>query len=187
MSGLAWHLTHLPPPADILHYQGIMQKITSDEEKQRLREYVENDTVRPAYATYETVLSYLHAKVNFPKTYSEDEYLTIFRMNNANHEDAIEILEFGLGRCGEFSITYTALLLAYGYEARMVMCLSDHVWVEVKTNDGWMHIDPTEWRIDDPFMYERDWGKSFGFDVVYAIEPNKITDVTSQYKYVENE
>lgn len=198
VTGVAWHILTPHPPADVLHYQDIMRKISSNEEIQRLRWYVGNDTIRPfighdyrtgeEYVAYESLLSYLHAKVNYTKE-------QIIR-----HEDPIEILEYGLGRCGEFSIAFTALALAYGRQARMVMCLSDHVWSElgfyevVTTDVGWEyntlwhHLDPTEAIFNDPYMYERDWNKNFDGvdDVVYAIEADIITDVTEKYRYLPN-
>lgn len=198
ITGIYWHRTHLPLPSDVLHYQDIMRKISSDEEIQRLRWYVGNDTIRPyigydyrsgeEYVTHESLLSYLHAKVNYTKK-------QIIR-----HEDPIEILEYGKGRCGEFSIAFTALCLAYGCKARMVICLSDHVWCEVGFDDvvyddngwefivRWYHYDPTEQIFNDPYKYERDWGKKFDGvnDVVYAIEPDKITIVTDKYRYLPN-
>lgn len=197
-TGVAWHLLVPHYPADIRHYQNIMRKISSDEEIQRLRWYVGNDSVRPfighdyrtgeEYVSHGSLLSYLHAKVKYTKG-------KIIR-----HEDPIEILEYGLGRCGEFSIAYTALCLAYGYKARMVMCLSDHVWCEIGfdeyiiTKDGWRidtiwyHYDPTEKVFNDPYMYERNWTKNFDGvdDIVYAIESHKITIVTEKYRYLPN-
>jgi hypothetical protein len=194
--GLFLHLTNIPPPADVLHYQSIMRKISLPEEKERLISYVENDTTKPSpfiktiygekYTTFGTILTYLHAKMNYTR---ED----IIR-----HEDPIEILEYGLGRCGEFSIAYTALCIAVDLNARLVMCLSDHVWCEIgytiwsvdesAIKIEWLHYDPTGKVVDDPYMYERDWGKNFDgtTDKVYAIEPDAITDVTDKYCYLPN-
>jgi hypothetical protein len=44
----------------------------------------------------------------------------------------------------------------------------------------WVHVDPTERRIDDPYMYERDWKKNL--TLVYAFEDGKVEDVTINYK-----
>jgi transglutaminase-like putative cysteine protease len=99
------------------------------------------------------------------------------------HEDPIEILKYRKGRCGEFSILYTALCLAHGYRARIVLDMTDHVWSEV-WNPGqkrWVHVDPSERRIDDPGMYERDWKKDL--TKVYAFENGSSKDVTENYKF----
>ena len=71
------------------------------------------------------------------------------------HNDPKEILAYGRGRCGEFSILFTSLCLVHGYRARLILDMTDHVWTEVWDNkkDGWVHVDPSEKRIDDPFMY----------------------------------
>jgi len=98
------------------------------------------------------------------------------------HNDPMEILKYGKGRCGEFSILYTALCLAHGYRPRIVLDMTDHVWTEVwnPTQKRWMHIDPSERRVDDPRMYERDWGKDL--TKVYAFENGSSKDVTENYK-----
>ena len=78
------------------------------------------------------------------------------------HNDPLEIIEFGKGRCGEFSILFTALCLAHKYRARLILDMSDHVWTEVWNSDleRWIHVDPSEKRIDDAMMCERDWKKN---------------------------
>ena len=98
------------------------------------------------------------------------------------HNDPLGILAYGRGRCGEFSILFTALCVAHGYRARLVLDLTDHVWTEVwdEAKNRWVHVDPSERRIDDPLMYERDWKKSLSG--VYAFENGKMEDVTKSYK-----
>jgi transglutaminase-like putative cysteine protease len=98
------------------------------------------------------------------------------------HSDPLEILKYGKGRCGEFSILYTALCLSHGYRARIVLDMTDHVWSEVwnPVQKRWMHIDPSEKRVDDPKMYERDWKKKL--TKVYAFENGTSEDVTENYR-----
>jgi peptide-N4-(N-acetyl-beta-glucosaminyl)asparagine amidase len=98
------------------------------------------------------------------------------------HNDPLEILAYGKGRCGEFSILFTALCLAHNYQARIILDLSDHVWTEVwdAEQKRWVHVDPSEKRIDDPKMYERDWKKSL--KEVYAFENGNIENVTKNYQ-----
>lgn len=120
--------------------------------------------------TIEELLTWLHTKLKWTK---ED----IVR-----HNEPLEIIKFGKGRCGEFSILFTALCLAQKYRARLVLDMSDHVWTEVWDNqqERWIHVDPSEKRIDDPLMYERDWKKSL--TEIYALENGNIENVTCNYK-----
>lgn len=93
-----------------------------------------------------------------------------------------------LGRCGEFALLYNDLLLANGYESRIVVDCSvktdsrtagDHVWNEVWLG-YWFHLDPTEGAYDEPWLYERNWGKNI--NQVYGIQGDIITDLTNKYK-----
>ena len=125
----------------------------------------------------------------FERTYTLPELLDWLHKNIEwskgdiiRHNDPIEILKYGKGRCGEFSILYTALCLAHGYRARIVLDMTDHVWSEIwnPRQKRWMHIDPSEKRIDDPKMYERDWRKDL--TKVFAFENGSSRNVTENYK-----
>ena len=120
------------------------------------------------------LLEWLHKKVKWSK-----EEIT-------RHNDPTEILTYGKGRCGEFSILFTALCLAHNYRARLILDMSDHVWTEVwnKKQKRWVHVDPSEKRIDDPQMYERDWKKCL--KEIYAFENGKLENVTKGYKIASN-
>ena len=120
------------------------------------------------------LLEWLHKKVKWSK-----EEIT-------RHNDPTEILTYGKGRCGEFSILFTALCLAHNYRARLILDMSDHVWTEVwnKKQKRWIHVDPSEKRIDDPQMYERDWKKCL--KEIYAFENGKLENVTKGYKIASN-
>jgi peptide-N4-(N-acetyl-beta-glucosaminyl)asparagine amidase len=63
--------------------------------------------------------------------------------------------------------------------------MSDHVWTEVwnSSEKRWIHVDPSERRIDDPFMYERDWKKTLR--QIHAFENGKVQDVTRNYKLMK--
>ena len=118
----------------------------------------------------EELLEWVHARLKF---------------NNGNierHSDPLEILAYGQGRCSEFSVLFTALCLAHNYRARLILDMSDHVWTEVwdPQQKRWIHVDPSEKRIDDPEMYERDWKKTL--KEVYAFENGQIENVTANYK-----
>jgi hypothetical protein len=56
------------------------------------------------------------------------------------------------------------------------------VWDQEKKR--WIHVDPSERRIDDPLMYERDWRKNL--QRVYAFEDGKPVDVTTSYKMMKD-
>lgn len=100
----------------------------------------------------------------------------------ARHNDPMEIIAYRRGRCGEFSILFTSVCLTHNYRARLVLDLSDHVWTEVWNSQErrWVHVDPSEKRIDDPLMYERDWKKNL--KGVYTFENGNLENVTKNYK-----
>ena len=120
------------------------------------------------------LLEWIHEKVEWSKG------------NIIRHNDPMEILAYGKGRCGEFSILFTALCLAHNYRARLILDISDHVWTEVFDNkqDRWIHVDPSEKKIDDPYMYERDWRKNL--KAIYAFENENVENVTKRYKIEKN-
>jgi hypothetical protein len=120
------------------------------------------------------LLDWMHERLKFDKGDIE------------RHNDPLEILAYGKGRCGEFSILFTSLCLAHWYRARLILDVSDHVWTEVwdDKQKRWVHIDPSEKRIDDPFMYERDWKKNL--QEIYAFENGNWEDVTKNYKLVKD-
>jgi len=120
------------------------------------------------------LLDWVHKKVKFDNG------------NIVRHNDPREILAYGRGRCGEFSILFTSLCLAHNYRARLILDMSDHVWTEVWDNarKRWIHVDPSEKRIDDPFMYQRDWKKNLL--AVYAFENGKMENVTKRYKLMKD-
>jgi len=120
--------------------------------------------------TLPELLDWMHERLKFDKG------------NIKRHNDPMEILAYGRGRCGEFSILFTSLCLAHFYRARLILDMSDHVWTEVwdEQKGRWVHIDPSEKRIDDPFMYERDWKKNL--HEIYAFENGSMENVTRSYK-----
>jgi hypothetical protein len=106
-------------------------------------------------------------------------------------EMPIDIIKQAKGRCGEFVLLYNGLLLANAYKCRIVIDCSalhdkskaaagDHVWNEILLNGGWMHVDPTERRINQPLMYAQEWNKDV--NLVYAIGKRGISEVTETYR-----
>lgn len=113
------------------------------------------------------------------------------RLPKPRAELPIDIIHQAMGRCGEFSLLYNGLLLANGYRTRIVLDCSalrdkskkaagDHVWVEILLDDSWVHVDPTEKRVNQPLMYAKDWCKDV--NLVYALTGNEVIDVTSSYR-----
>ncbi len=145
-------------------YRLISKKLASPELHVKLMSFFERNY------SLEELLEWLHLKLKWTK---ED----IVR-----HNDPLEILSFGKGRCGEFSILFTALCLAHKYRARLILDMTDHVWTEVWDNkqERWIHVDPSEKKIDDPLMYVRDWKKSL--TEIYAFENGIVENVTKRYK-----
>jgi hypothetical protein len=151
-------------PKVVEKYQEISINITDPSELNQLRSFFER-----RYSLKE-LLDWMHARLTFTNG------------DIVRHNNPLEIIAYGKGRCGEFSILFTALCLAHNYPARIILDLSDHVWSEVWDDEQkrWVHVDPSEKRIDDPKMYERDWKKNL--KEVYALENGNIENVTQNYQ-----
>ena len=147
-------------------YEKISKQLTDSKMLSQLKRFSEGT------CTLQELLDWLHKRLHWDKG------------EITRHCDPLAILEYGKGRCGEYSILYTAICLAHGYRARIVLDMTDHVWTEIwnPTQKRWIHIDPSERRIDDPKMYERDWKKRL--TKIYAFENGKVEDVTKHYKKI---
>lgn len=157
----------LPCNQTIKMYHEISIRLTDPSLLQRLRALLGEKQ------TLTELLDWVHSKLKFDKG-------DIIR-----HSEPFEILKYGQGKCREFSVLYTAICLASGYRARLILDMSDHVWTEVwdPTHRIWVHVDPSERRVNDPLMYERDWKKKL--QEIYAFEGDQIIDVTGKYKLPE--
>jgi hypothetical protein len=151
-------------PKVVEKYQSISRNITDPSELKQLRSLFDRRY------SLEELVDWIHGRLEFS------------REDIVRHNEPLEILAYGKGRCGEFSILFTAVCLAHNYQARLILDLSDHVWSEVwdEEQERWVHVDPSEKRFDDPEMYERDWKKSL--KEVYALENGKIENVTRNYQ-----
>jgi hypothetical protein len=113
------------------------------------------------------------------------------QLPKARAEMPIEILLQKEGRCGEFALLYNGLLLANSYTCRLVIDCStlrdkskkaagDHVWNEIFTDKSWLHVDPTEKRVDQKPMYATEWNKDV--NLIYAISRSGIVNITETYR-----
>jgi len=149
----------------ITKYQAISKTIANPRLISKLQKLIPEEP-----HTLEELLNWLHTALKWSK-----EDIT-------RHNNPVDILSYGKGRCGEFSILFTAVCLAKGYRARIVLDMSDHVWTEVWSDkeNRWIHVDPSEKRIDHLYMYEREWKKNL--KEIYAFENGNKENVTNRYK-----
>jgi len=102
--------------------------------------------------------------------------------------DPEKILASGKGRCGEFSILYLSACLSLGYEARLLVSFRPYIywglhnWVEVKIDDLWIPVDPTDKIWNNPTRYKDWWGKIGKDAFIYAFEDGKVVEVTDNYR-----
>jgi len=117
---------------------------------------------------------------------SRVEVYTCSKCNNAaitfpRYNDPRTLLAYRRGRCGEFANCFGLLVTSLGFDARYVLDLTDHVWVEVYdvVRDCWVCMDSCEDKMDHPGMYENGWGKKLSY--VIAVSREGVCDVTRRY------
>jgi len=93
-------------------------------------------------------------------------------------EIVLEML--GKEKNGEHSILYIAACYANGYDARLIVSHppDDRVWTEVKINGTWIHVDPSEKIVDDPYTY---WRAELPLKNVMAYGIRNYENVTFSY------
>ena len=91
------------------------------------------------------------------------------------------LIQTRCGRCAEFANTFTGILLALDFDARIVLDQTDHLWTEVwlESKKRYVHVDPCENIIDAPYVYETGWGKKLNW--IFSFGKHDMLDVTKKY------
>lgn len=188
---IGWQLS-LPFEPQVFHYKQLYNEMSKTEYLQDLRDFCKNELGDSIEG-----LNY------FQLVAWEHKYLTYTKEDFARREMPINVLipyvteGVAFGRCGEFALLYTGLCLANDIPVRLILDESswtnksktggagDHVWLEIWTENRWVHTDPTEQRFDEPKMYAVDWNKEVNNVVAIWKDAsgNIVTeDVTKDYQ-----
>ncbi len=97
------------------------------------------------------------------------------------YNSPMKLLETKRGRCGEYANLFGAFCRSAGFETRYISDFTDHVWVEVWSNETsrWIMADGCEGKIDEPSMYEKGWGKDLCYNLAFTVD--SVVDVTRRY------
>lgn len=206
VAGIIYYIAKPSYPIIVNIYQGCYNQMSEQENKDRLIDYARAVMHDPIDGlNYTELLEWEHTYLLYPsENYTEAWKIKV--QLEGRLEEPVEILASkfkvalyhhhsgkidikAMGKCGEFSLLYVGLCLANNIPVRLVIDCSiktdnrttgDHVWAEVLVNGNWLHVDPTENKINQPYLYRDGWNKNV--NLVYAIEETGIIDVTESYK-----
>jgi Transglutaminase-like superfamily/Amino-terminal Zinc-binding domain of ubiquitin ligase E3A len=101
----------------------------------------------------------------------------ITRFPRYNH--AGKLLETKRGRCGEWANCATLCLRSLGFDVRLIIDWTDHVWTEVfsEHENRWIHCEAPAF--DTPLKYENGWKKKLTY--VLGFNFKEVVDVTRRY------
>jgi len=178
MAVMFYHMTKPSYPLIVNLYKYRYKQMSDSNAKKQLIDYTKsiNDSIEGL--NYSELLAWEHRHLIYTKSH----------LNSPRPELPIPIIERGKGRCGEFALLYTGLCLANNIPVRLVIDCSvktdnrstaDHVWNEVYVDGNWLHVDPTENKVNQPHLYRDGWHKNV--NLVYAIFYEEIINVTEKY------
>jgi hypothetical protein len=122
------------------------------------------------------------------------KYVNSFPFLFIRPSDPIGILKAGIGRCGEFSILFTAACIAEGYDARIATVTktdystSPHGFCVVQINGSWTQVDsscytPSKLVINETSVYQK-WGwwplSEMGYSI-FDFDGNNAINITSSF------
>ena len=170
----------------IAHFKNVSLELTSNVVMTELIEMF------PEKLNFTQLLTWQSSRLNYTDSLSQ------------RHTNPIEIIDFGIGRCGEFAFLYTAICIANDIPARLVSDLVvDHAWTEINpSKDGviWIHVDPTECctriasgtsiyqepaTVNHPLLYSNYWGSDFKMTFAFQVTEEKevlIVERTAVYR-----
>lgn len=92
-----------------------------------------------------------------------------------------DLLRSRKGRCHEHSQAFALFVKSLKYDARVVLDITDHVWIEIYSDlqKRWIHCDPSEGVLDKPLMYEKGWNKNLWY--IIAFGDTGFQEVTWRY------
>lgn len=151
--------------------------------------------------TQNQLRQYFPEKLNFTQLIVWESKRINYTLDRTVHEDPVEILDYGKGACGEFSILYVSICIANDIPARLFIDPNiDHVWAEVNpSKDGitWIHVEVTDSCVgvqkgtlhiyeNPPTINNPDYYKNKNLQLVLAFQINEgiqvqIVDRTSYY------
>jgi transglutaminase-like putative cysteine protease len=106
------------------------------------------------------------------------------------HSDPREILNFGRGKCQEYSVLFASACVAMGRDVKLVICeesdysAGPHAWNQVIINGSWTDVDSSLSMMNSSERYRSwYWWSGLGKDYfIFAFDQNETCeDITNQF------